>query len=142
MSKLCIFNTKGVCTDCGECYKCDLSPIKQCSNCGKCLQQEGIDIKAIKIDEITEDKHESPEENKPIQDIQIDTVRINQEDTEYEYPEHTDYTLYEAELYSENYDVWELIGDIEEFNDLLEDEDKRSRLTKELFPGLITIKNE
>ncbi len=30
---------------------------KKCDNCGECLQREGIDTQAIKIDEIKEDKN-------------------------------------------------------------------------------------
>ncbi len=52
MEKFCIFESEKICSDCGECYRCDLNSTKKCNNCGKCLELEGYDTKAIKIDEI------------------------------------------------------------------------------------------
>ena len=37
------------CIGCLECEACDLDPNKVCDNCGKCLEIDGIDIKAINI---------------------------------------------------------------------------------------------
>jgi hypothetical protein len=52
--KRCIFSASKLCSNCGECDKCDLNPHKKCNNCGKCLELEGYDVKAISIDEIFE----------------------------------------------------------------------------------------
>lgn len=48
--KECVLYDK-ICTNCGECDRCDLDPKKICDNCGKCIEQEG-EYNAIKIDDI------------------------------------------------------------------------------------------
>lgn len=58
MVKMCILNERKECDNCNECNLCDLDRNKICNNCGKCLQMEGIDIRAIKIDEIIEGEEE------------------------------------------------------------------------------------
>lgn len=55
---MCILKEGKECDNCNECNVCDLDRNKICNNCGKCLQMEGIDIRAIKIDEIIEDNEE------------------------------------------------------------------------------------
>ena len=40
---------------------CDLYSKKICDNCGKCLEEEGIDIKAIKIEDIAKKVEENEE---------------------------------------------------------------------------------
>ncbi|SHH53006.1 hypothetical protein SAMN02745196_00677 [Clostridium collagenovorans DSM 3089] len=52
--KMCVYNSKKQCISCGECDICDLNREKKCDNCGICLQLEGIDIKAVKIDELNQ----------------------------------------------------------------------------------------
>lgn len=56
--KMCILYEGKECDNCNECNICDLDKNKICNNCGKCLQMEGIDIRAVKIDEIIEDPEE------------------------------------------------------------------------------------
>lgn len=41
---------KGICTNCGQCDRCDLNPKKLCDSCGKCL--EGYDYRGIRVDKI------------------------------------------------------------------------------------------
>ncbi|MBR5156178.1 MAG: hypothetical protein IKW59_00235 [Clostridia bacterium] len=48
--KECILEDK-VCTNCGECEKCDLNPEKICDNCGKCIDSDA-DYNEIEIEEI------------------------------------------------------------------------------------------
>jgi len=43
---------------------CDIYEKKICDNCGKCLEEEGIDIRAIKIEDIAKDV----EENKALEE--------------------------------------------------------------------------
>ena len=48
----CVLEEK-VCTNCGECDKCDLFPDKICDSCGKCLESD-VNYKIIKITKIIE----------------------------------------------------------------------------------------
>ncbi len=41
----------GICTDCGECDKCDFYEHKLCDNCGACLETDA-DYAAIVIDHV------------------------------------------------------------------------------------------
>ncbi len=52
MQRMCLLDDTKVCTDCGECTRCDLNPEKLCDNCMKCLEHSGADYLAIEIDEV------------------------------------------------------------------------------------------
>ena len=41
----------GLCTNCGECEKCDLDETKICDNCGKCIDSDA-ESRAIQIDDV------------------------------------------------------------------------------------------
>jgi len=120
MDKNCIFDSKKICSDCGECYICDLNSNKKCNNCGKCLELEGYDTKAIKIDEIANnDFDEEPE-------IEGDTTENN---------------LLSSTL-DQDSDAWDLIGDIAEVKDLFEKDELDKSLFHEEYPGLIIVKKK
>lgn len=163
MSKICIFNEKRVCVNCGECEICELNSNKKCNNCGECLELEGYDVKAIKIDEVFEDKEiEKLEDNvhdKSKIDLTEDLIKLQSEneiqvdvDGEDQLEELTsidEYDLLSAEeeflklsgdgYIPENNEVWEYIDDIDGARELLEEEDN-SGLLREEFPGLIVLK--
>lgn len=140
MSKFCIFNNKKLCNECGECDTCEINPNKKCTSCGKCLQMEGYDIKAIKIDEISEETEEINEEVSEPPVYTEDYIGDEMSENQLGANEYDDY--YQENLcvdkYEENNDSWELIGDVDGLEDVLEDENT-SELTTELFPGLITL---
>lgn len=115
IEKHCVFNKSITCKDCGECYACDITPNKKCNNCGKCLELEGYDTKAIRIDEIM-----SEEEGETIDPV-IDEENSNTVDT------------------SEDSPIWEFIDDIKELKDLLEEDKVASEGAHEEFPGLIIL---
>jgi len=163
MSKICIFNEKRVCVNCGECEICELNSNKKCNNCGECLELEGYDVKAIKIDEVFEDKEiEKLEDNvhdKNKVDLTEDLIKLQSEneiqidsdgeDQLEELPSIDEYDLLSAEeeflklsgdgYIPENNEVWEYIDDIDGARELLEEEDN-SGLLREEFPGLIVLK--
>lgn len=118
--KHCIFDSKKVCDDCGECYICDLDPKKKCNNCGKCLELEGYDVKAIKLDEIIEDEEEIKE---------------------YQNSKDTDETDEDSDNDSDKDSVeWEFIDDIKDIKQIMEDENTFKEEAYEEFPGLIRLK--
>lgn len=123
--KTCIFNDKKLCTDCGECYICDLDSKKVCDNCGKCLDT-GDDHRSIKIDKII-NSNESCEELDIEEESTLDKVILDDYDNE-------DITL------NENNDSWELLDDIDGLSEVLNDEKLFDNIACEEFPGLIKLK--
>lgn len=115
IEKYCVFNKSILCTDCGECYACDITPNKKCNNCGKCLELEGYDTKAIRIDEIMNEGEE-----------EIIEPAIDEENTG------------NVDL-SEDSPIWEFIDDIKEIKDLLEEDKVKGEGAHEEFPGFIII---
>lgn len=59
---------------------CDIYENKICDNCGKCLEIEGIDTKAIKIEDISK----SLEENSILEEEFINDLKTNLTDDELE----------------------------------------------------------
>ena len=163
MSKICIFNEKRVCVNCGECEICEINSNKKCNNCGECLELEGYDVKAIKIDEVFEDKVLEKLEDKVFEKNKINLTEdlvalqneneiqeeIDVEDQLEELQCIDEYDLLTAEneflklnddgFIPENNEVWEYIDDIDGARELLE-EDDNSGLLHEEFPGLIVLK--
>lgn len=119
--KYCIFDSKKICDDCGECYICDLDPKKKCNNCGKCLELEGYDVKAIKLDEIIEDEEEIKE---------------------YQNSKDADDTDNPNEDKDEDSVEWDLIDDIKDLKQIMEDEKTFKDEAYEEFPGLIRLKKD
>lgn len=115
MYKKCIFNNTETCSECGECYTCDLNPAKKCDNCGKCLQIEGYDIKSIEIDDILH----NPEELMEIKELSNLHHDAN-------------------EISSVNEELWDYIDDIQELKDLAQDGSELNLY--EEFPGLLVYK--
>lgn len=159
----CIFKEKKPCDNCGECERCDLNSNKKCNNCGKCLEKDGFDMRGIKIDEIIENEGEAKEYNSETEeslntsnllDIHSQLHNNNrEEDTtdesiqeeyldDYDYEEEeTEKTL--EEIYAEKDfedENMEYIDDIEGLSELLEDDERLSKIANEEFPGFIRIK--
>lgn len=133
MSKNCIFNENKACNDCRECELCELDRKKVCNNCGKCLELEGYDVRAIKIDEVFENKDDEKET------MDIDLGDFSDFDLEEEDVLEEPYDLEkEAREYVDVFDNEEnlsYIDDVEELKELL---DEGKELGDEICPGLIT----
>ena len=160
MSKICIFNEKRICVNCGECEICEINSSKKCNNCGECLELEGYDVKAIKIDEVFEDKVVDELEDNTDNKMKIDLFKENDivedkiQDEEHVQNEELsnleEYELLLAEdeflkldndgFIPENNEVWEYIDDIDGARELLDEEGDNSGLLHEEFPGLIRLK--
>lgn len=142
---------------------CDLYGRKICDNCGKCLEEEGIDIKAIKIEDIAKDI----EENKILEEEYKARMQLLKEeedfdndiDDEYEeenleessidisvpedlkaaYEKFKNETGIDLSNYDDEYeDAFDHLVSLEEA-DLLE-EGSIEELTEEVFPGVRRIK--
>ncbi|ERI92938.1 hypothetical protein HMPREF1982_02096 [Clostridiales bacterium oral taxon 876 str. F0540] len=115
---LCIFDKNKKCNDCNECDVCDLNPSKKCDNCGKCLEMEGYDIRAVKIDEVFENDQDM-NENEQINNIHEQANEILSYDDEF----------------------WDYIDDISELKDLVESGEEMQGKLVEQYPGLLIYKN-
>jgi hypothetical protein len=51
IEKQCVLEDR-ICTNCGECDRCDLDPNKQCDNCCRCIDTTDGDYAEIGIDDI------------------------------------------------------------------------------------------
>ena len=101
---------------------CDLIPGgKICDNCGKCLEEAGVDIRAIKIEDISK----NVEENKFIEE---DLIESNE----------AEYSV-DLENYLED-DYVDAFENIVYLDDIgLDEEESLEDSTIELYPGLRTV---
>ncbi|ADK15162.1 MULTISPECIES: hypothetical protein [Clostridium] len=130
----CIFDEKKSCNNCGECEVCDLDSNKKCDNCGKCLEMEGYDMKAIKIDQIIDDKEEVKEYQE--EDLENSTKNNNDSHSQLNDDENS-----QSDLKDDKINV-QFIDDIDGLKEILEDREKYKDITHEDYPGLIRIKKK
>ena len=120
---------------------CDIYGKKICDNCGKCLELDGVDIKAINIEEIAKDV----EENKILEEEYKQEVESLGKITD----EAEDLELIEA--YKSIGEDYKSDGNDEEYEDAFDhieylegedlfDEKNLEDLTVEIFPGVRKLK--
>ena len=123
---------------------CDLYENKICDNCGKCLEDQGVDIRAIKIEDIAK----NVEENKLLEEEWKNMIAkaqnidpsIDKEDLEKALKEaYSSINLKESENvskededgeYIDAFEFVEYLNEADLFEDNLEEE------TEEIFPGV------
>lgn len=135
---------------------CDLYSKKICDNCGKCLEEEGVDIRAIKIQDISkkveenekleaeytsslndEDEIEELETATEIEPIITDEETLKEAYEKISKESGLDFTSLNDEEYEDAFDHIEYIEEYDLFDDAnLED------LTVEVFPGVRRLKSE
>lgn len=114
---------------------CDIFSKKICDNCGKCLEEEGIDIRAINIEDISKTVEENQfieEELKRALEALEDSNDSNLSDeiAEDEYIINLD-----ANLSDNDYiDAFDNIVYLDEIG--LDEDDSLEELTDELYPGI------
>lgn len=126
MDKTNIFNDSEFVDD----DNCIYNSNKICNNCGKCLEAEGVDIRAIKIEEIAKVSEETSikasESLKEEIDDQEDSVEVFDESS-----------FLEEEEYE---DAWDHIEYIDDVQNILDDDIALEENSEEIYPGLIRIK--
>ena len=126
MDKTNIFNDSEFVDD----DNCIYDSNKICDNCGKCLEAEGVDIRAIKIEEITKVSEEisikASESLEEEVDDQEDSVKVFDESN-----------FFEEEEYE---DAWDHIEYIDDVQNILDDDIALEENSEEIYPGLIRIK--
>lgn len=104
---------------------------KICDNCGKCLEAEGVDIRAIKIEEIAKVSEETSIYSSESLEEEID----DEEDSVEVFDESS--FLEEEEEYE---DAWDHIEYIDDVQNILDDDIALEENSEEIYPGLIRIK--
>lgn len=117
---------------------CDVYEGKICDNCGDCLEQEGIDTKAINIEDIAK----TVEENAF---LESELKRALEEAREEENKEYQEKTITAEEFFDEDmeteyidaFEHIEYLDDVELFDELNLEE-----MTEEIFPGVRRLKSK
>ncbi|MGL5378995.1 hypothetical protein [Clostridium sp.] len=114
---------------------CDLYGRKICDNCGKCLEEDGVDIRAINIEEIAK----TVEENEYLEKEYIKAVESTEEKVE-----EVKECLTAEEFLKDHGDESDYIDAFDHI-EYLEDEDffdeaNLEDLTEEVFPGVRKLK--
>lgn len=120
---------------------CDLFSKKICDNCGKCLEEDGIDIRAINIEDISK----TVEENAFIEEELKNALEALKEEESSENIEEEELTL---ENYNDilnnlddNSDYVDAFDNIVYFDELGVDNDiDLEDLTEEIYPGIRKLK--
>jgi hypothetical protein len=126
---------------------CDIYENKICDNCGKCLQMEGMDTKAIKIEDIAKTKEENEvlEEEfisdlkaslseDELQEIEEDNLDLKEIYNKFGKLSEFDESLNEGE-YVDAFEHVDYLDEIGLSNDLDVEE-----MTEELYPGIRRLK--
>ena len=116
---------------------CDIGLDKICDNCGKCLELEGVDTKAINLQEISKIVEEKYELN---DNLELEEDELSYDNDEVESLDDIDWELKLKELDSEYEDAFEHIEYIEDMD--LNDDLILEEMTDEIYPGVRRIKKK
>lgn len=119
---------------------CDIGLDKVCDNCGKCLELEGVDTKAINLQEIAKVVEEKYNLEEEILDEEIEEEEALSYEDEVEALDDIDWELKLKELdkeYEDAFEHIEYIDDMDINDDLLLEE-----MTEEVYPGVRKIKKQ
>ncbi|SHH54722.1 hypothetical protein [Clostridium intestinale] len=128
MDKTNVFNNSKFVDD----DNCIYDSNKICDNCGKCLEAEGVDIRAIKIEDIAKVSEETS--IKASESLTLEEEIDDQEDSVEVFDESN---FFEEEEYE---DAWDHIEYIDDVQNILDDDIALEENSEEIYPGLIRIK--
>lgn len=120
---------------------CDLFSKKICDNCGKCLEEDGIDIRAINIDDIAKNVEENAfieeELKNALEVLKEEGNNIEKDSSKENFNKYND-ILNELDS-GENYiDAFDNIIYFDELG--VENDIDLEELTEEIYPGIRKIK--
>lgn len=112
---------------------CDIFSKKICDNCGKCLEEEGVDIRAINIEDISKSIEENQfiedELKRALEDLNNDSeISDELEEGEYDLP------LEDSQSDDDYVDAFDNVVYLDEIG--LDDDGSIEELTDELYPGI------
>ena len=115
---------------------CDIYPNRICDNCGDWLKEEGIDVRAIKIEDIAK----NVEENAFLEEEYKKMLALLKEEGSLDKLENDTFDELkgeESQEYIDAFDHIEYIDDLE-----LLDEENFDEATEEIFPGVRKLKTK
>ncbi|MCR4944115.1 MAG: hypothetical protein K5986_06600 [Clostridium sp.] len=128
---------------------CDIYENKICDNCGKCLELDGYDTKAIKIEDIAK----TVEENKVLEEEYLKELKAQKEAEEF--MDHEEEILEKDEILKRAYEEFATENnfsfDDEEYEDAFDhidyeenflNEEELEEMTVEIFPGVRVLKKK
>ena len=121
---------------------CDLFSKKICDNCGKCLEEDGIDIRAINIDDIAKTVEENAFIEEELKNA-LDALKEEEKDCENDSEEELTLENYNDILNNldNNEDYVDAFDNIVYFDELGVDNDvELEELTEEIYPGIRKMK--
>lgn len=121
---------------------CDLFSKKICDNCGKCLEEDGIDIRAINIDDIAKTVEENAFIEEELKNA-LEALKEEEQDSENSSEEELTLENYNDILNNldNNEDYVDAFDNIVYFDELGVDNDTElEELTEEIYPGIRKIK--
>ena len=111
---------------------CDIYPNRICDNCGDCLKEEGIDVRAIKIEDIAK----NIEENEFLETEYKTMLEALKEEEATKLELNNNYEENSSLDYIDAFDHIEYIDDL----DFLEEDFDEA--TEEVFPGFRKLKKK
>lgn len=111
---------------------CDIYPNRICDNCGDCLKEEGIDVRAIKIEDIAR----NIEENEFLESEYKSMLEALKEEANNRVEEEYESDGNDNLEYVDAFDHIEYIDDLDYLDENLDES------TEELFPGFRVLKKK
>ncbi|MGG7143239.1 hypothetical protein ACQPVP_07200 [Clostridium nigeriense] len=111
---------------------CDIYPNRICDNCGDCLKEQGIDVRAIKIEDIAKNVEENEFLEAEYKKM-LEALKDEENSRLEEVSEHGDEDSLE---YVDAFDHIEYIDDLDYLEEDFDD------ATEEIFPGFRRLKKK
>ncbi len=118
---------------------CDIYSKKICDNCGKCLEESGVDIRAINIEDISKSVEQNEVIEKELQEA-LDSLKREQESEE-EVIESESIENF-IEDFTNDDDYVDAFDNVVYFDELGLEEDSLDDMTEEVYPGIRKIKHK
>lgn len=115
---------------------CDIYPNRICDNCGDCLKEEGIDVRAIKIEDIAK----NVEENAFLEEEYKKMLALLKEEGSLDKLENDTFDELKGEESQEYIDAFDHIEYIDDLELLAEE--NFDEATEEIFPGVRKLKTK
>ena len=129
---------------------CDIYENKICDNCGKCLEMDGVDVRAIKIEDIAK----TQEENEILEEEFLEEIKstLSQEDLEEIKAQNLNlmdiYKKFKEEvnfseddyINDESTEYEDAFDHIEYLDNVSLNEEDIDELTEEIYPGVRKLK--
>ena len=119
---------------------CDIYENKICDNCGKCLEMDGVDVRAIKIEDIAK----TQEENEILEEEFLEEIKaqnLNLMDIYKKFKEEVNFSE-DDYINDESTEYEDAFDHIEYLDNVSLNEGDIDELTEEIYPGVRKLKKK